>query len=103
MQIGLHADAAEQPEARADDCLPARIAIGKDLPERPDIDVRWPDKWLHFIIPTRKINFEACRFLIGSREVLDLLNAGAGPGGIEERLREPVQKFAERRRPFLLY
>ena len=33
-----------------------------------------------------KINFEACRFLIGSREVVDALKpAGVGPGAIEER------------------
>ena len=50
-----------------------------------------------------KINFEACRFLIGSREIVDALKAGMVPGGIEERVREQVQKFEERRRPFLLY
>ncbi len=50
-----------------------------------------------------KINFEACRFLIGSREVVDALKAGAAPGGIEERVREQLQKFEDRRRPFLLY
>jgi uncharacterized protein YbbC (DUF1343 family) len=50
-----------------------------------------------------KINFEACRFLIGSREVVDALKAGIAPGVIEERLREQVQKFEDRRRPFLLY
>ena len=50
-----------------------------------------------------KINFEACRFLIGSREVVDALKSGAGPANIEERTREPIQKFADRRRPYLLY
>ncbi len=50
-----------------------------------------------------KINFEACRFLIGSREVVDALKAGTAPGVIEERLREQVQKFEDRRRPYLLY
>jgi uncharacterized protein YbbC (DUF1343 family) len=50
-----------------------------------------------------KINFEACRFLIGSREVVDALKAGIAPGVIEERLREQVQKFEDRRREFLLY
>jgi uncharacterized protein YbbC (DUF1343 family)/CubicO group peptidase (beta-lactamase class C family) len=50
-----------------------------------------------------KINFEACRFLIGSREVVDALKAGNAPGGIEERERELVQKFEDRRRPYLLY
>ena len=50
-----------------------------------------------------KINFEACRFLIGSREIVDALKSGAAPGNIEERTREPLLKFAERRRPYLLY
>jgi uncharacterized protein YbbC (DUF1343 family) len=50
-----------------------------------------------------KINFEACRFLIGSRKVVDALKAGTAPGVIEESLREPVQKFETRRRPYLLY
>lgn len=50
-----------------------------------------------------KINFEACRFLIGSREVVDALKAGAGPGSIEERIREQLQKFEQRRRPYLHY
>ena len=50
-----------------------------------------------------KINFEACRFLIGSRDVVDALKSGVSPGNIEERIREQIQKFEERRRPFLLY
>jgi len=50
-----------------------------------------------------KINFEACRFLLGSREVVDALKSGAAPGNIEERTREALQKFEERRRPNLLY
>jgi uncharacterized protein YbbC (DUF1343 family) len=50
-----------------------------------------------------KIKFEACRFLIGSREVVDALKAGALPAAIEERVRGELQKFEERRRPFLLY
>ncbi|MDP8991440.1 MAG: DUF1343 domain-containing protein, partial [Acidobacteriota bacterium] len=50
-----------------------------------------------------KINFEACRFLIGSREVVDALKSGVGPGNIEERTREPLQNFTDRRRPHLLY
>jgi len=50
-----------------------------------------------------KINFEACRFLIGSREVVDALKAGAAPGGVEERVREQLQDFEQRRRPHLLY
>ncbi len=50
-----------------------------------------------------KINFEACRFLLGSREVVDALKSGASPGSIEDRTREPLQKFADRRRSYLLY
>jgi len=34
---------------------------------------------------------------------VDALKAGTAPGVIEERLREQVQKFEDRRRPFLLY
>src|SRR5579863_9740505 len=50
-----------------------------------------------------KINFEACRFLIGSREVVDALKAGMAPGVIEERLRDKVLHFEDRRRQYLLY
>ena len=50
-----------------------------------------------------KINFEACRFLIGSREVVDALKSGSAPGAIEEHFREPVQKFEDRRKKFLRY
>ena len=50
-----------------------------------------------------KIDFEACRFLIGSREVIDALKAGRAPGAIEEHFREQLQKFEDRRKPFLLY
>ena len=50
-----------------------------------------------------KINFDACRFLIGSREVVNALKTGGSPGGIEERIRPQVQDFEQRRRPFLLY
>ncbi len=50
-----------------------------------------------------KINFESCRFLIGSREVVDALKAGTAPGVIEEKLREQVLKFEDRRRKYLLY
>jgi uncharacterized protein YbbC (DUF1343 family) len=50
-----------------------------------------------------KLNFEACRFLIGSREVLDAMKAGEEPGAIEQRVQQHVQGFEERRRPYLLY
>src|SRR6185369_9048948 len=41
-----------------------------------------------------KINFEACRFLLDSREVVDALKSNAAPDNIEERTRESLQKFA---------
>ena len=50
-----------------------------------------------------KINFEACRFLIGSGDVVSALKSGVGPGLIEENLREGVRQFEERRQPYLLY
>jgi uncharacterized protein YbbC (DUF1343 family)/CubicO group peptidase (beta-lactamase class C family) len=50
-----------------------------------------------------KINFEACRFLIGDREVVDALKSGVEPGAIEQRVQQQVQRFEERRRPYLLY
>jgi uncharacterized protein YbbC (DUF1343 family) len=50
-----------------------------------------------------KINFEACRFLMGNREVIDALKSGVEPGAIEQRVQQQVQRFEERRRPYLLY
>ncbi|HTD44035.1 MAG TPA: exo-beta-N-acetylmuramidase NamZ domain-containing protein, partial [Bryobacteraceae bacterium] len=50
-----------------------------------------------------KINFEACRFLVGNREVIDALKAGVEPGAIEQRIHQQVQRFEERRGPYLLY
>ncbi|MSV35121.1 MAG: DUF1343 domain-containing protein [Bryobacterales bacterium] len=50
-----------------------------------------------------KINFEACRFLIGSREVVEALKSGVAPGQIEERVRQQAQEYEQRRVPFLLY
>jgi len=50
-----------------------------------------------------KINFEACRFLIGSREVVEALKSGATPGQIEERILQQVRDFEARRGPYLLY
>jgi uncharacterized protein YbbC (DUF1343 family) len=50
-----------------------------------------------------KINFEACRFLIGNREVIDALKSGMEPSAIEQRIQQQVQRFEERRRPYLLY
>jgi uncharacterized protein YbbC (DUF1343 family) len=50
-----------------------------------------------------KIDFEACRFLIGNRKVLDALKAGEEARSIEDLLEEQVRAFGERRRPYLLY
>jgi uncharacterized protein YbbC (DUF1343 family)/CubicO group peptidase (beta-lactamase class C family) len=50
-----------------------------------------------------KIDFEACRFLIGGREVVAALKSGIAPGAIEERFRPALQKFEDRRQAFLLY
>jgi len=50
-----------------------------------------------------KINFEACRFLIGNREALDALKAGRGPREIEDLAARDARAFEERRRPYLLY
>jgi len=49
------------------------------------------------------IDFEACRFLIGNRKVIDAFKAGAAPGTIEDSLADDTQAFVQRRRPFLLY
>jgi len=50
-----------------------------------------------------KINFEACRFLIGNREVVDALKAGRDPREIEELAARDARAFEERRKPYLLY
>ncbi len=50
-----------------------------------------------------KINFEACRVLIGDRDVIDALKVGREPGEIEERMAEQARRFEDRRRGFLLY
>jgi uncharacterized protein YbbC (DUF1343 family)/CubicO group peptidase (beta-lactamase class C family) len=50
-----------------------------------------------------KLNFEACRFLIGNRGVIDAMKAGEEPGAIEQRVQQQAQRFEERRRPSLLY
>ncbi len=50
-----------------------------------------------------KINFEACRFLIGNREAIEALKAGREPREIEDRAERDARAFEERRRPFLLY
>jgi uncharacterized protein YbbC (DUF1343 family) len=50
-----------------------------------------------------KINFEACRFLIGNRETIDALKAGRDPREIEDLAAREARAFEERRRPYLLY
>jgi uncharacterized protein YbbC (DUF1343 family)/CubicO group peptidase (beta-lactamase class C family) len=48
-----------------------------------------------------KINFEACRFLIGNRGVIESLKSGAGPAISE--LRENIAQYEQRRRSYLFY
>jgi uncharacterized protein YbbC (DUF1343 family)/CubicO group peptidase (beta-lactamase class C family) len=50
-----------------------------------------------------KINFEACRFLIGNREAIDALKSGRDPREIEDRASRDARAFEDRRRPYLLY
>jgi uncharacterized protein YbbC (DUF1343 family)/CubicO group peptidase (beta-lactamase class C family) len=50
-----------------------------------------------------KVDFDACRYSIGSRKVIEAMKAGADPGTIEQSFSEDVRLFVERRRPFLLY
>jgi uncharacterized protein YbbC (DUF1343 family)/CubicO group peptidase (beta-lactamase class C family) len=50
-----------------------------------------------------KIDFEACRHLIGNRKVVDAMKAGLDPGTIEQSIAEDLRLFVERRKPFLLY
>src|SRR6185295_996904 len=45
-----------------------------------------------------KMNFEACRYLIGNREVIDAIKAGQDPGAIEQRVQQQVQRFEDGRR-----
>jgi len=50
-----------------------------------------------------KIDFEACRFSIDSRKVVDALKSGEEPSAIEQRIQEELAGYLERRKPFLLY
>src|SRR3984885_7856230 len=50
-----------------------------------------------------KIDFEACRFLIGNRKVIDALKRGDDARTIEQSLDDGVQSFIDRRKSFLLY
>jgi len=50
-----------------------------------------------------KIDFEACRFLIGNRKVIDALKRGDSPQTIEQTFTDELEAFAQRRRAYLLY
>lgn len=50
-----------------------------------------------------KINFEACRFLIGNRDAIEALKAGRDPQAVEDLAARDARAFEERRRTFLLY
>ncbi len=50
-----------------------------------------------------KIDFEACRLLIGNRKVIDAMKNAEDPRAIEQGIEDGVQSFVDRRRPFLLY
>jgi uncharacterized protein YbbC (DUF1343 family)/CubicO group peptidase (beta-lactamase class C family) len=50
-----------------------------------------------------KIDFEACRSLIGNRSVIDALKKGDDPRSIEQNLEPGIESFLDRRKPFLLY
>ena len=50
-----------------------------------------------------RIDFEACRRLIGNRKAVAAMKAGEDPRSIEQGFDEDLAKFIERRRPFLLY
>jgi uncharacterized protein YbbC (DUF1343 family) len=50
-----------------------------------------------------KIDFEACRLLVGNRKVIDAMKNAEDPRSIEQGMEDGVQSFVDRRRPFLLY
>jgi uncharacterized protein YbbC (DUF1343 family)/CubicO group peptidase (beta-lactamase class C family) len=50
-----------------------------------------------------KIDFEACRLLIGNRKTMEEMKSGVDPRTIEQELEAGVQSFMDRRKPFLLY
>jgi uncharacterized protein YbbC (DUF1343 family)/CubicO group peptidase (beta-lactamase class C family) len=51
-----------------------------------------------------KINIEACRWLIGSREVMKAITAGNDPQQIEQKLiKDGLEEFLLRRKLYLLY
>ena len=50
-----------------------------------------------------KIDFEACRRLIGNRKVIDAMKSGDDPRAIEQRIDDEMESYEQRRRPYLLY
>jgi uncharacterized protein YbbC (DUF1343 family)/CubicO group peptidase (beta-lactamase class C family) len=50
-----------------------------------------------------KLDVEKCRSLIGNREVLDGLEHGKDPSDIWSKAQAEAARFAERRKPYLLY
>lgn len=50
-----------------------------------------------------RVNFEACRFLIGNRKVIDALKRGDPLGNLTADMQNQLRAFEERRRPHLLY
>jgi uncharacterized protein YbbC (DUF1343 family)/CubicO group peptidase (beta-lactamase class C family) len=50
-----------------------------------------------------KIDFEACRLLIGNRKTIEALKRGDDARTIEQSLDDGVQSFIDRRKSFLLY
>jgi uncharacterized protein YbbC (DUF1343 family) len=50
-----------------------------------------------------RMDFEANRFLIGSRAVIEALKSGQDPRSIIQEFEESLRKFAETRRDYLIY
>ena len=50
-----------------------------------------------------KIDFEACRLLLGNRKTIDALKNHEDPRAIEQGIEDDVKAFLKRRRPYLLY
>ena len=50
-----------------------------------------------------KIDLEKCRFLIGNRQVIREIAAGADPQHIQGKMKDSVEAFLNRRKAFLLY
>jgi uncharacterized protein YbbC (DUF1343 family) len=50
-----------------------------------------------------KIDFEACRWSIGSRKIVDAMKSGEDPSAIAQRIGDDLAAFEQRRKKFLLY